>query len=207
MLTAPRTIAFAGPPGCGKSSLINALCDALPSATAIAMDDFSGPETLAATHLDGWLEAGGDFSALDISSFCAALAQLKAQKSLIPAPVAANLPAPTLPNASQAHPAEIILAEAPLGRAHRGSASLIDTLLWIDVPLDLALARNLLIFCQTEPAPPPGWIAGYLEQYSRITRRVLEHQYAVVRPGADHMLDGSLPLPALVESTLRLIAP
>lgn len=187
MTASPRVIAFAGPPGCGKTSLIHALMPVFPQCATIAMDDFSGPETLASEQLGAWLDAGGDFSALDISRFCATLANLKTG-------VSADAPL-----------ASIVLAEAPLGRAHAGSAPLLDTLIWIDLPLDIALARNLLALHAMPGGPPEGWVQGYLDAYLHITRRVLEHQDNVIRAGADYVIDGRLPLPDLANAVLKLI--
>lgn len=159
----------------------------LPCAAALAMDDFSGPETLASTQLDAWLDVGGDFSQMDISRFCEALASMKA-------------------GSAPGTPLEIILAEAPLGRAHAASAPLLDTLFWIDVPFDLALARNLLALYSAHNGLSPAWFKGYLAEYLQVTRRVLEHQHNVVRPRADHVLDGRLPVQDLASIVIELIA-
>jgi GTPase SAR1 family protein len=183
MLSPRRLIAFAGPPGSGKSSLINGLLQRLPDASALSMDDFSGPETQASMQLDTWLDAGGDFNLMDISSFCDAMATLKTSKS----------------------PAEVAFIEAPLGRAHARSATMLDTLFWIDIPFDISMARNFLALYQQNTPPPPTWFQDYLTQYLQVTRRVFEHQRRVVRPGADHLLDGLLPLPRLVDAVLELI--
>ncbi|WP_344672524.1 hypothetical protein [Sphingorhabdus rigui] len=183
MISPRRLIAFAGPPGSGKSSLINGLLQRLPDATALAMDDFSGPETLASLQLDAWLDAGGDFNLMDVSRFCDALATLKTGTS----------------------PVEVALIEAPLGRAHAGSAALLDTLFWIDIPFDIAMARNFLALYHQNTPPPPAWFQGYLTQYLKVTRRVLEHQHRIVRPRADHVLDGRLPLSVLADTVMKLI--
>lgn len=178
-----NTIAFAGPPGSGKSSLIGVLARQLPGSVVIAMDEFSGPEVLHAGDLRGWLDEGGDFSALNISRFTAALAQLTTTKR------------------------GIILVEAPLGRAHLESSSLIDRLFWLDVPLDIALARNVLAF-QNAPEPPSAaWMQGYLHEYLAVTRAVLAHQEKIVRSGADSILDACLPVDHLARQVIEQIRP
>jgi uridine kinase len=143
------------------------------------MDDFAGPETLDIDAIAAWLDDGGHFSQLDIRAFCAALADLKAGRAAFAAR-----------HARAIRPAPVILAEAPMGRAHSASAALIDTLVWIDLPLDVALARNLLALGR-QPDAQAHWFETYLEDYLRTTRLILMHQQKVVRPCADIILDGT----------------
>jgi uridine kinase len=149
------------------------------------MDDFAGPDTFNIDAMAAWLAEGGDFSQLDIGPFCAALADLKAGRTVVAERDARAL-----------IPAPLILAEAPMGRAHLPSAGLIDTLVWIDLPLDVALARNLLALLR-QPEAPAHWFETYLEDYLRTTRQILTHQQNVVRPLADITLDGKLSPTAL----------
>src|SRR5262249_53320121 len=86
-----------------------------------------------------------------------------------------------------------------LARAHQPTARLIDWLIWIDTPLDLALARTLAhqVRLAGKAAPQAaarfiGWLDGYLESYPRVMRRGYQLQLETVRPQADLVLDGTL---------------
>jgi uridine kinase len=186
-----RAVAFAGPPGSGKSALIAALCARRPEAVRVSFDGFPAPSAMSASALADWSEDGADFARLDIAAFAAALTALKAGRSAVEPLTGRRL-----------DPAPLLLVEAPLGRAHPAAAPSIDRLVWLDTPLDVALARNLRAWAGERGGPPAAWLDGYAADYLAVTRRVLVAQAAAVRPGADLVLDGSQSVPALVEQVL-----
>jgi uridine kinase len=179
MPQSPTIIAFAGPPGAGKSALIQALARRMPQAATLFMDHFDIPARMDLADLARWRGAGADFGALEVVGLAEALSALKGGG-------AATEPL----SGRRVGPASLVLFEAPLGRAHDPSARHIDRLVWIDTPLDVALARNIQAW-HAEPEPPPAaWLQDYMGNYLAVTRDVLLAQRAVVMPGADLVLDG-----------------
>ena len=101
----------------------------------------------------------------------------------------------------------------PLGREHAETAPLIDFLIWIDLPLDVALARKLHELTSRALRSPAldehgralGWLNGYLDSYLAVVREVLVVQHNRVRPRADLIIDGLGDFPSLVEQTALLL--
>ena len=80
-----------------------------------------------ATRDADWLARGADYDELPLGSLAADLARLKQGAP----PVGSERTRP------------LILFDTLVGRAHAATAPLIDRLVWIDIPLDIALARKI----------------------------------------------------------------
>jgi uridine kinase len=188
-----RVIAIAGPPGSGKTALIIALSKLVPDSAVLFFDGFETPSDLmSSAALSRWLAAGARFDDFAVTGLAEALAALKAGRAAVE-------PA----SGRKVAPAGLVLFEMPFGRAYTPTAALIDTLVWLDTPLDVALARNILAWEAETPPRPRPWLAGYIKEYLSVTRAVLAAQRAQVAPGADLVLDG---LAAPGEAAQKLLA-
>jgi uridine kinase len=186
-------IAIAGPPGSGKTALIAALSYLLPDATVLFLDGFeTPPDLLSSAALAHWLGAGARFDDFAVAGLAEALTALKAGRQAHE-PVSGR----TVP------PAPLVLFEMPFGRAYAPTAQLIDFLVWLDTPLDIALARNVLAWEDEMPPRPRAWLIRYINEYLAVTRAVLAAQRGQIAPGADLMLDG---LAAPAEAAQNLLA-
>lgn len=173
-------IAIAGPPGSGKTALIDALSRLTPAA-ALFLDGFETPSDLMSpAALAAWLKAGARFDHFTVAGLAEALAALKSDR-----------PAREPVSGRTVNPAPLILFEMPFGRAHPPTAPLIDLLVWLDTPLDVALARNVLAW-QAE-GRPQAWLDVYMKAYMATTPAVLSAQKAQIAAAADLTLDGLAP--------------
>jgi uridine kinase len=173
-------IAIAGPPGSGKTALIDALSRLTPS-SALFLDGFETPSDLMSpAALAAWLKAGARFDHFTVAGLAEALAALKS-----------GVPVREPVSGRAVSPAPLILFEMPFGRAHPPTAPLIDLLVWLDTPLDAALARNVLAW--QAQGRPGAWLAAYMKEYLAVTRAVLAAQKAQIAPAADLTLDGLAP--------------
>lgn len=169
-------VAVAGPTGGGKSALVHALVERLGDACAVHMDDYERMTREPLERVARWAERGADFDELDIAGLAERLRALKAGAA-----------------------AKYVVFETQFGRAHRATGALIDLLVWIDVPLEIALARKLRAFAaealgeRREGAARERlqWLDGYLAGYLALVRRLLVIQAEKVRPQADLVLDGT----------------
>jgi len=176
-----RVLAIAGPPGSGKTTLMLALAERLSGASWMSMDGFRAPSAMAPEALGRWLADGADFTRLETPGLEGALRAWKAGGETSEPLTGRRVP-----------PASLLILEAPLGRAHRPTGSLIDVLVWVDTPLDVALARNLMAWTASAEPHPPEWLAGYAQHYLATTRKVLLAQRDAVAAGADVVVDGLL---------------
>ena len=104
-----------------------------------------------------------------------------------------------------------MLLDTLLGRAHTATGKLIDTLIWVDTPPDIALARKIGEAAGRARATParrrPSW-AGWIP-ISRHYTDFIAGTYAVqserVRPAADIIMDGRAPVEQLADEAMVAI--
>ncbi len=106
-----------------------------------------------------------------------------------------------------------VLFETPFGRTHRQTGRFIDFLVWIDVPLEVALARQLLNILRQRKNPTmqeyEGFIQGlegFLKTYLEITIAMYKSQAAEVGGNADLVIDGTKTAPELAERIMAATA-
>ena len=198
-----HVIAVAGPIGGGKTSLVRALAGTLPDASLLFYDNY---ETASQGSLDAmirWMRDGADIDSLDIGRLAADLDRLKGGQAVTD-PVTKR----------EVRPGQFIVLEMPLGREHKLAAPHIDLLIWIDTPLEIALARKIReitgFFLTGHPQADSrdfvAWLHRYLDYYLRAVRDLLTIQRERVSAHADIVLDGRDAFDELVAQAVRLIA-
>ncbi len=179
-----RVIAVAGAPGAGKSSLVRALAAALPGASVVHFDHYERMTTQPIEDVRRWMAAGADIDKLPLPGLAEALGELKGGRMVID-------PVTRAPIA----PAELILFETQFGRRHSESGKYIDFLAWIDLPLDLALARKVRQMASGAGSGDTGfapWLEGYMGNYLDVVGALLRQQREKVASQAELTVDGRL---------------
>ena len=194
-------IAIAGPPGCGKSTLARALAMHL-DASIIDYDHYQTITEQSVETIIQWLDNGIDYNVLNIPGLSEDLSRLKRGYTVTP------------PNQTFfIKPRNFILFETPFGYCHADSAQHIDLMLWIDIPLDIALARNIRAFTehfQRSDNPSAAsdnihWMQEYLDNYTASVHDLLTKQIAKVRPHADYTLEGNNNVVTICQQALTAI--
>jgi len=124
-------IAMAGTSGAGKSTLIERLVERLGNANSLRLDDYE--DSSIYPPVAEWLEGGADPNRFQSPRFMADALALKQGEPIIH-PVTGEV----------VQPASYLLLEEPFGRARDAMRGLIDFLIYIDLPLEIAHARKLL---------------------------------------------------------------
>jgi uridine kinase len=192
-----HVIAVAGPPGAGKSSLIEGLARTLGDACAIHMDSYETMTRTPIAEIARWMQDGADIDAF-------AFPQLEQDLLLLRQGLTVIEPGTRHEIAARKY----ILFETQFGKAHRGTGQHIDLLIWLDTPLDVALARNVKkmtasFLREQKPEKLPErlrWLHGYLDNYLGTVRSLMPMQKEKVGAAADIVVDGRAPLAELVRS-------
>lgn len=179
----PVVIGIAGPPGAGKTRLAQELAHLLEDASVLSMDHYQRMTDLPPAEIARWAAQGADFDALPVPGLAEHLTALRRGETVVDPATGAAVPA-----------CRFIVFETHFGRAHRATGPLIDLLVWLDTPVDVALARNLRAFARPWLRPGAGtaaqaeglrWIDGYLDNYLSLVAPLLRLQAERVPQGAD----------------------
>ena len=192
-------IAVAGPPGGGKTTLVNVLARQLGEAACLYFDHYQTLTEQPVEDIVQWMRDGADFNAFVIPRLVEDLAALKRGAAIV---------APASGQATDAQ--RYTVFEMPLGRGHAASASFIDFLVWVDIPADLALARKVREFVREAAGHGEAgqdnnflpWLEGYLDNYLDVVSDTLAMQRRHIRNDADLVLDGRQSPLALAQAVI-----
>jgi uridine kinase len=192
MSALPKTmvIAVAAPPGGGKTILSKTISAKLGNAPVLHYDDFERFTQQSPAEIEAWLDRGAPLDEIPAPGFAEELKKMRTGG------------------------AQYIVVDGPLGRAHPPTAAMIDFLLFIDTPLDIALARVVrgqarLAARSSEVGAArdfAAWLEGYLDNYTRFMRRSYDVQRNTVMPQADLVLDGTFTPQRLCELAMLAIS-
>jgi len=171
------SIGVAAAAGGGKSTLVRALGERIDDAVMVFFDDH--PVTMPPNPLQ-WLAAGADFNEWKSDSLEAELQSLREQQ--VP-----------------------IVFEAPLGRAHTATGRFIDFLVFVDTPLEVALAR--WVRRRMKEGISSAEISGFLEIYESVLRPVYRAQRQQVMVDADLVVDGLAPVEDWTSQVMAAMRP
>lgn len=182
-----RVIAVASGVGGGKSTLAASLAAEFgEAASTVHFDHYERMTGQPIEAVRRWVAAGADPDALAIPGLADDLHALKAGRDVTD-------PLTRLRIAARPY----LLFETQFGRRHAASGRHIDLLIWIDTPLDVALARKLRQLAleaaargARESAAFAAWLPEYLDNYLGLVEKLLRRQRETVRTQADLILDG-----------------
>ena len=166
----PKTIVIgvSAVSGGGKTRLVNELAGLLDDAMTVYFDD----TTEHPPDMRAWLSENGDYNVWRAPGLAKRLQQLKEGVAV----------------GSTGKPARYVVFDAPLGRAHTETGKYIDHMVFIDTPLDVALARRML------RDGHDVWNGDHLRRYLDWARGLFIHHIEKVSASADVVLDGTLPV-------------
>lgn len=170
----PYVIAVAAVSGGGKTSVVTALKERLPNAAALYFDDydFQWPGSFAE-----WMERGADYNEWKLRPLADDL------KLLL----------------DGAERPDYILLDYPFAYVHNELKSSIDYAIFIDTPLDVAMARRIIRdYRESSGMELASDMKGYLADGRKAYLQMLN----VVLPSSDVSVDGTLPLNEITEILL-----
>ena len=123
-------VAFAGHSGAGKSTLIEKLSSLTGNANTLRIDDY---DASSYPHSIKWVEDGADPNEFQTPRFFSDILALKNGNFIFHPETNKRI-----------EPARFLFIEEPFGRGREAISVWIDLAVYIDTPLEVALARRLL---------------------------------------------------------------
>jgi uridine kinase len=176
-------VAVTGTPGGGKSTLTRRLAARLGGAVTLNFDRYEGePDNTGPRDLRAWLERDGHPDAWRRPRFVADLGRLREGEAIAD-------PRDGAPRG----PAAYVVVDEPFGRAWSPIRDLLDFVVCLDVPLEIALARRVLRTANatTDSARFHADIKQGRTRYLDGGRESYARVLALVRAEADLVLDGT----------------
>ncbi|MGG3280089.1 hypothetical protein [Paenibacillus solani] len=185
-------IAVSGPSGSGKSTLTKQLSDKLVDAISFHFDDYASTNKYPDDYLD-WLEKGADPKLVHNPEFNRDLYELVQGRSI------------KLPNNQMIKSEKYIIVEEPFGRGREGMDELIDFVVCIDIPLEVALARRILRGIQNTESTPSETLKSfeeYLSQYLIVVRNLYQAINSNVMAVCDLFVSGLEPVDEITDKII-----
>lgn len=191
MAVRPFVLALSGIPGAGKTTLTQAFRQRFGQLPVVYYDHYQTITQMTHAEVSEWFARGADPNDF-------ALADLVNELTRQTQPV----------EGAERRP--LLLFETPFGRMHRTTGAFIDFLVWVDTPLDMALARATLAFlniAQRDRSPGAAtefiqWQTQYMKNYP-VIRPMYVAQRDTISAFADLVLDG---VKTPDESVARIVA-
>jgi adenylate kinase family enzyme len=195
----PKVIAVSGPVGGGKTTFAGALAARLGDASLLFADSYERMTEKPAADIEEWIRRGADYNELIMVGLAEDLERLRRGQSVVD-PL----------RQVEIVPRKYLVFETNFGREHAGSGAFIDLLIWIDLPLEIALARKVKQFTAMflTKYPPEEhrdclvWLDEWLVNYLRFIRDLLAMQKERVAARADLVVDGRAGLEAMLQTAL-----
>ena len=175
-----KIIGITGVGGAGKSVLTKALGKKL-NATTLYWDDFDEISQDPKDYIE-WYNTSRDYDEWKYDALAEVLKQLKLGKKVI-CPVTKK----------ELIPSGYIIFDAPLGRNHRATGQYIDYSIFLDTPLDIALARRVLRDFRDKANLNINEIFEELDFYITSSRPLYAMDYEE-KEKFDYVVDGSQPV-------------
>ena len=174
----PIVIAIAAVSGGGKTTVTNELKNRLSLSTIIYFDDYDfeeGPEDYFQ-----WVQSGADYNAWNIEALANDIEPLLTQNNW-----------------------NYILLDYPFAYKNDKITPYIDYAIFIDTPLDIAMARRVL---RDKINQPQEQLSNDLNSYLSGGRTAYLEMIKTIKPNSDFVVDGNLSVEEIVSEIIKQLS-
>jgi uridine kinase len=171
----PYIISISAVSGGGKTTIAKQLTKILSKSKVLSFDDydFNGPEDII-----GWVDRGADYEEWDLTSLTRDIEMLREDSF------------------------KYIILDYPFSRKHTQVGRLINLAIFIDTPLDVALARRINRDFQQKTNEE---ILQEMQYYISHGRKGYLEMLSSIKPNSDVIFDGSQPVQVIVDGINNVI--
>jgi len=175
MTTVPIVVAIASVSGGGKTTITGELQRRIPYADALYFDDEDYDTASGIVDICQWVEDGANYDLWNLQTFAERIQALLSNTALS---------------------RDFILLDYPFAYKQKQIGRFIDYAIFIDTPLDIAMARRILRdFSSISSRNLCEDMKGYLSR----GRNAYLHMVNTIKPDSDYIVDGSLAVTVIVE--------
>lgn len=167
----PYVIAIAAVSGGGKTTLTTYLANMSEHSTALHFDEYEF--TKEPSNLSAWAKRNGGYGEWDLQPMEEDLKRIIEMADI-----------------------DVVLLDYPFARLHDQISAYIDETIFLDVPLDIAMARRVI-------RNPPEHVVSEMSHYINHARSAYLKMIREVIPSSDRVLDGTLHVESLAEQVLE----
>jgi uridine kinase len=190
-------IAIAGHSGAGKSTLIEHLRSRLGGANALSLDEYESSSTYPPSLK--WIEDGADPNEFLSPQFSADIHALKNGKSVIHPETQQEI-----------KPNRFLIIEEPFGRGREALRDLIDFVVYVDIPLEVAYIRkisrkNTFLPWEDDPDVFIAHLRENMEWYLQVGRTFYLAVAKGVLENCDLIVDGTLSTEQIADQVIEAL--
>ena len=173
-----KIIAVAAVTGGGKTTLVRELLRRLPNAASLHFDDYTFEGEVE--NFGQWVRDGADYEVWNLSPLVRDIEVLQSDNAY-----------------------DYLLLDYPFAYCHSALRPYIDCAIFLDTPLDIAMARRVLRDMTDASGDD---IRREMEHYLTRARSAYLQMHKDILPSSDHVLDGAKPLGDLIEDVQRILS-
>ena len=172
-----KIIAIAAVTAGGKTTIVNELKKRLPNTLSLHFDDYTFEGEVDDFH--AWVTEGADYNVWNLTPLIDDIVKIK----------------------NESNP-DYLLLDYPFAYCHEKMRKFIDCAIFIDTPLDIAMARRIL---RDRKDASGDEIREDLEIYLKYARIAYVQMLKDILPSSDYVIDGAQELDEKVDEITKII--
>ena len=173
-----KTIAIAAVTAGGKTTVVQEIKRKLKNAVSLHFDDYTFEGEVEDFH--AWVENGANYDVWDLSPLIKDVCEIKKKGNC-----------------------DYLLLDYPFAYCHKGLSKYIDCAIFIDTPLDIAMARRVLRDMKKATGEE---IRRDMEMYLKYARVAYMQMLKDIMPSSDYVIDGTKELDEKVREIINIIS-
>ena len=173
-----KIIAFAAVTAGGKTTIVNEIKKKLKNAKSLHFDDYSFEGEVEDFY--AWVMNGADYNIWNLSPLIKDILEIKNNKKC-----------------------DYLLLDYPFAYCHKELSKYIDCAIFIDTPLDIAMARRILRDMNNATTEE---IRYDMDMYLKYTRVAYIQMLKDILPSSDYVIDGTKELDEKVQEIINIIS-
>ena len=172
-----KTIAIAAVTAGGKTTVVNEIKQQLKNVKSLHFDDYSFEGEVEDFY--DWVMQGANYDVWDLSPLINDICEIKNNEDC-----------------------DYLLLDYPFAYCHKELSKYIDCTIFIDTPLDIAMARRVLRDMKNATGEE---IRHDMEMYLKYARVAYVQMLKDILPSSDYVIDGTKELEEKVEEIIKII--